>query len=373
MRIVINARLLIPGKLDGIGWFIYETCRRMIDAHPDVEFHFLFDRRPPLNLFSSPNVKMNQVFPPARRPFLFDLWFNWSIPGVLKRIGADVFVSPDGLGSIKCPCPQVVVVHDINFERYPEDLPPSYMSYLRRTTYDLVKSGAVIATVSEFSKREIAEVYGADAERIRVVSNAASEVFQPLPPEVQQQVRSHHTNGNPFFLFVSSIHPRKNLPRLLRAFDRFITESGSTHRLVIVGSVFWMFGHVKDTLRSMAHSQRVVFTYHVERNELARLMGSAEALCFISYYEGFGVPVLEAFQSGTPVITSAGTAMEEVAGGAAVLVDPFNEGSIAQALSRVANDSVLRDQLRAAGVKRSGEYSWDRSAQLLWDIIQGAK
>jgi len=373
MRVAINSRLLIPDRLDGIGWFIYETSRRLVAAHPDVEFHFIFDRKPPESCITGPNVFNHYLLPPARRPILFRMWFNWSLPRLLRRIGADVFLSPDGLGCARCPCPQLVVIHDINFERYPNDLPEAYSDYLQETTRELIESGAHIATVSKFSRREISEVYGIAETKINVIPNAASAAYKPLPEGDRKRVRSENSEGNPFFLFVSSIHPRKNLPRLLLAFDKFVIESGSTHRLVVVGSVFWMFEHVREVLRSMAHQDRVLFVGHVPRETLTQLMAAAEALCFVSYYEGFGIPVLEAFQSGTPVITSAGTAMEEVAGDAALLVDPFDVESIARGMSAVVKDSELSTSLQSKGMQRSYDFSWERSSELLWECIEKSR
>jgi glycosyltransferase involved in cell wall biosynthesis len=371
MRIAINARLLLPGKLDGIGWFTYETCRRLVAQHPDVEFHFLFDRIPPQGFIGGPNVRLHRVFPPARRPFLFRVWMNRSIPILLRRIQADLFLSPDGLGSKRCPCAQLVVIHDINFERYPGDLPPSYARYLREVTRHTVqKTNARLATVSEFSRREICEVYAASPERIDVIPNAAGEQYRPLSDAEKQCTRERWTKGEPYFAFISSIHPRKNLTRLLAAFDQFAEETGHPHRLVVVGSTFWMFDQVTAALGKMRHRDRVIFAGRLAREDLAMVTGAAEALAFMSYYEGFGIPVLEAFRAGVPVLTSLGTAMEEVAGGAALLADPFDVADITRGLRELADNQQLRVRLIAAGSARERNFSWDHSADLLWNSIQ---
>jgi glycosyltransferase involved in cell wall biosynthesis len=369
MRIAINARLLIPGKLDGIGWFTWETFTRIFRSHPDVEFHLFFDRKPPEEFRAFPNVVCYHTLPPARRPWLFHLWLEYTIPWMLKRVKADLFVSPDGLGTLAGTCPQLAVIHDINFVRHPGDMPKAYSDYYNTLTGRLVKHASRLATVSAFSRNEIVCEYGVSPEIIDIIPNAASDRFQPISQEEARRVRSERTSGAPYFLFVGSIHPRKNIPRLLEAFDAFLSNHGTDHRLMIAGTTFWMFEPVEKALESMKHRDRVVFTGRLTGEELPEIVAASEGLTFMSYYEGFGIPLLEAFQCGVPVLTSKDTAMEEVAAGAALLADPFSVEAIAEGLSQLTFNHEVRNELVQKGLQRATAFSWDHSADLLWQSI----
>ena len=165
--VAINTRLVIPGKLDGIGWFTMETVQRMTAAHPEHQFHLLFDRQPPEDLFPGDNVQCHRVWPPARRPFLVDIWFDWAVPRLLKKLKADLFVSPDGFLSSKTSVPQVAVQHDLNFEHHPEWLPKRVAQHYKRRFPDAAKRAARIATVSQFSAQDIHQRYGVARDQYR--------------------------------------------------------------------------------------------------------------------------------------------------------------------------------------------------------------
>jgi glycosyltransferase involved in cell wall biosynthesis len=370
MKIAVNTRLLLRGKLDGIGWFTHEIMSRLVRNHPEHEFHFLFDRPYDETFIFAPNVHPHVVMPQARHPWLFRLWYNWMIPRKLKQIGADVFVSPDMMLSLRAKCKQIVVLHDLNFEHHPEDLPGHITGYLKSQTPLFAEKANSIVTVSEFSKQDIMVHYGIDPVKINIVYNAAQSAYRPLSEMEIEQVRAEWTTGDPYFVFISSIHPRKNLQRLLKAFELFRAQTGSRVKLMAVGRRFWKNEMLDDTLRQMNFADDVVFTGHLEQAELTKVLGSALALVYVSYFEGFGVPIVEAFQSGVPVITSNITSMPEVAGNAALLVDPFREDEIAHAMNTVYSDSELRRDLIARGLQRAAHFNWDDSAKRFWSVIE---
>lgn len=370
MKIAVNTRLLLRGKLDGIGWFTHEIISRLVKDHPEHEFHFLFDRPYDETFIFAPNVHPHVVMPQARHPWLFRLWYNWMIPRKLRQIGADVFVSPDMMLSLRAKCKQIVVLHDLNFEHHPEDLPGHITRYLKSQTPLFAGKAHSIVTVSEFSKQDIMVHYGIDSEKINVVYNAAQSAYRPLSDKEIEQTRAEWTAGDPYFVFISSIHPRKNLQRLLKAFELFRVQTGSRVKLVAVGRRFWKNEMLDDTLRQMNFADDVVFTGHLEQAELTKVLGSALALVYVSYFEGFGVPIVEAFQSGVPVITSNITSMPEVAGNAALLVDPFREDEIAHAMNTLYSDSELRRDLIARGLQRATYFNWDHSAKRFWSVIE---
>jgi glycosyltransferase involved in cell wall biosynthesis len=157
MKIAVNTRLLLKDKLEGIGWVAYETLRRMVASHPEVEFYFLFDREPdPMFLFAD-NVKPVVLFPQARHPFLFIWFFEFSVTKALKKIKPDLFFSPDGYLSLRSDVPQVTQFHDLNFEHFPKDMPKIHLWHYKTFFPRFARKAKRIVTVSEFSKQDIVE------------------------------------------------------------------------------------------------------------------------------------------------------------------------------------------------------------------------
>ena len=370
MKIAVNTRLLLRGKLDGIGWFTHEILSRIVRDHPEHEFHFLFDRPYDDAFLFAPNVHAHVVNPQARHPLLFRIWYNWMIPRKLKQLGADIFVSPDMMVSLRAKCKQIVVLHDLNFEHYPQDLPSHIARYLSSQTPLFAQKADSIITVSQFSKSDIVKQYGVQPSKIHVVYNAAQPSYRVLSEEERKEVRDEWTQGVPYFIFISSIHPRKNLQRLLMAYDQFRRESGQEVKLLAVGRRFWKNEVLDSTLRQMEFADDVIFTGHLEQAALCRVLGGALSLVYVSYFEGFGVPIVEAFQSGVPVITSNVTSMPEVAGDAAILVAPFDVNEIAQAMLNIFQDTELRARLIEKGLSRASRFSWEQSAKDFWNVIE---
>jgi glycosyltransferase involved in cell wall biosynthesis len=369
MRIAVNTRLLLPGKLEGIGWFAHETLRRIVAAHPEHEFIYFFDRPYAGQFIHGPNVTPVVLPPPARHPLLYRIWFDLMLPRALRVHRADAFLSPDGYLSLRTEVPQLAVIHDLNFEHFPKDLPRAYSRYYRSFFPRFAKKAARIVTVSEFSKQDIVKTYGILPGKIDVVYNGIGPVFAPLLPEERGASRKRLTDGLPYFVCVGSLHPRKNIARLLEAFDRF-AEGHADARLVIVGEAFWWDKRMKAAWKVMRHADKVVFTGRLEQAELHRVLADALALVFVSYFEGFGIPVAEAMRCGVPVIAANATSLPEVAGEAAVYCDPFDTGDIARAMEQLWNDAPLRARLSEAGMERSARYDWDRTAAGLWQSIE---
>jgi len=366
MRIAVNTRLLLAGKLEGIGWFTHETMRRIVRAHPEHEFLFLFDRKPDARFIYADNVRPVTLWPPTRHPLLYRLWFDILLPRKLKALKADAFISPDGFLALKSTVPALAVVHDLNFEHHPEDLPRAYRDYYRTYFPRFARHAARIATVSEYSRRDIAQRYEVPESHIDVVYNGVGDVFQPLGEDGKAAARAEFGKGSPYFICVGSLHPRKNIARLLLAFDRMLTAHPSDLRLVIVGESFWWDERMKHAWEQVRYKERVAFTGRLEQEKLRTALGGALALAFTSYFEGFGIPVAEAMRCGVPVVAAGATSLPEVAGDAAHYCDPFSVRDITRALHDVAGDPALREHLSAAGLKRSQRYTWDNAATALW-------
>lgn len=370
MKIAVNTRLLIKDKLEGIGWVAYETLKRITTQHPEHEFYFVFDRKYNDEYIFSENVKPIVTPPQARHPFLFYLWFEHAIPRVLKKNKADLFLSPDGYLSLSSDVPSIAVFHDLNFEHYPNDLP-----FLKRKHYKYyfpkyAHKATRIVTVSEFSKQDIIKQYSVAANKIDVVYNGANENFKPVNESTQKAIREKYTQGKPYFVFVGALHPRKNLVNLFKAFDKFRKTNHTETKLVIVGEKMWWTGKIKEAYNQMQFKNEVIFTGRLSAEKLCQIVGSALALTYVSYFEGFGIPIVEAFYCDVPVITSNVTSMPEIAGDAALLVDPFSIDSIAEAMKKINYDKKLCENLILKGKKRRQEFNWQKSADKLWKSIE---
>jgi len=372
MNIAVNTRLLIQNKLEGIGWFTYESLKRITTQHPEHHFFFIFDREYDPEFLFSDNITPIIQFPQARHPVLYYTWFELVIPKLLEKLKPDLFLSPDGFLSLKTPVKSMAVFHDLNFEHYPEDIPFWTRRYYRSYFPKYAAKAARIVTVSTFSKEDIVKQYHVSPDKIDVVYDGAHDEYHPLSSDEKCQTRKTYCNGAPYFVFIGSLHPRKNLVNLFRAFDLFKKSNPSDVKLVIVGAKKWWTRDIDAAFNRMVFSDDVVFTGRLNIGELSMVLGSALALTYVSYFEGFGIPILEAFRSDIPVITSNVTSMPEVAGDAALYVDPFNPESISDALYKIYQYDRIRHDLIERGRRRKDLYSWQRTADLLWESIEKA-
>ena len=368
MRIAINTRLLVRGKMDGIGWFTYETTRRIVKDHPEHIFYLLFDRQPdPMFLFGDNAIPV-VLCPPARHPILWWIFFETAVPIALKHYKIDLYLSPDGFMPLHSKVPTLSVIHDINFEHSNDNLRPSHQRYMTHFFPRFAQKSTRIATVSEYSKQDISITYHIDSKKIDVVYDGAHDGYRPHSEEEKKAVRDRFTGGKPYLIFISTILKRKNLANLLLAFDQIKDTDTRDLKLVVVGNRVWWQDELETAYNGMRHQQDVLMPGHVEPEELAALLSASEALVYPSYFEGFGIPILEAMYAETAVIASRTTSMPEVGGDAVLYIDPANPDDIAHAI-RQLEESGLRENLIAKGRQQRQNFSWNKTADLLWQSM----
>lgn len=369
MKIAVNTRLLLKDKLEGIGWVAYECLRRIVKAHPEVDFYFIFDREPDKKFIFADNVKPVVLFPQARHPFLYIAFFEFAVARYLRKLKPDLYLSTDGYLSLRSKTKQIAVFHDLNFEHFPQDFPKIHLWHYKKYFPKYAKKADRIITVSDFSKKDICECYGINPDKIDVAYNGANEIFNPVSEDVKIKIRSQYSGGKPYFMFVGSLHPRKNLARLFTAFDIFKKRNDNDIKLVIVGNKKWWTEPIKNAYDAMTHKDDVIFVGRLSAEDLHLVTAAALASVYVSYFEGFGIPIVEAFRCDTPVITSNVTSMPEVAADAALLVDPFSVESIAEAMENVLDEDV-RKELIEKGRRRRDDFSWDKAAEKWWKSIE---
>lgn len=290
----------------------------------------------------------------------------------MKKYKADVFVSADGFCSLATHIPQCVVVHDLAFAHYPNQMKRSHSLFLKRYVPKFLEKADAIATVSEFSKHDIVQTYKTNPGKINVVYSAAKEIFQPVETNIANEVKQSYSAGREYFLHVGAIHPRKNLITLLKAFSIFKKRQKSNFKLVLAGRLAWKYDSFIHNLKNYKYRADVIMLGYVDEKELAKIIASAYALVYPSLMEGFGVPVLEAMKCHVPVITSSHSSMQEIAEDAALFADANNAEDIAEKMMLIYKDENLRRNLIKKGEVTANKYSWQRTAELLWQTIHQA-
>jgi len=363
MKIAVNTRLLIKGKLEGIGRFSLEILKRLVQNHPEHEFIFIFDRKPSPEFIFADNVRALVANPPARHPILWYLFFEFGVYKILKKENPDVFFSPDGWISLRSHIPTLNTIHDLNFEEHPEFLPNYIVRYYKKFFPKFAKKATRLLTVSEFTKQDVSSRYGVKPDKIDVIYNAANEGFKRIDSASKEQIRAKYSAGKAYFLFVGLVHPRKNLYHQLKAFERFKDKTRSDLKFLIVGARYSTTPKLDELLKNSAYAEDIIFTGRLSIDALVDIYGAAFALMYVSYFEGFGIPIVEAFQAEIPVITSNRTSMPEICGNGGIVVDPDDVKAISNAMIKLYESDDLVEELIQNGRLQSKKYNWDHSAE----------
>lgn len=372
MNIAVNTRLLLKNRLEGIGWFSYETLKFIVENHPEHTFYFIFDRPYDPSFIFAPNVKPIVAGPPTRHPFLWYFWLQWVIPRVLRKIKADIFLSPDGFISLRTKVKQVSVIHDINFYHHPEQLPFWVSKYSNYYFPKFARKAVSIGTVSEYSKADIVKSFAIDPDKITVCYNGSNTLFTPASLDEKQTVKEKFTDGKDYFVFVGALNPRKNVPGLLKSYEIFRKTYNLDHKLIIVGSAMHLTGEIDKTYRKMSFSEDVIFTGRLDISDLHLILASAEALVYIPFFEGFGIPLVEAMYAETAIIAGNKTSLPEVAGDAALLCDPDDHKTVAEYMKLIATNPEIRVSLIEKGRIQREKFSWAKSGERLWNCVEKA-
>lgn len=365
MRIGVNARLLLKNRLEGIGWHAYEIIHRLIAQHPEYEFILFYDRKKDILVPEGNHVKTVIVYPPSRHPVLI-WWWTKALARICVKEKLNVFYSPEVLMPQGFQVPTLITIHDLS----PIVLPKSFTFidglYYRYIIPKFANKSSHIITVSEFSKSEIIKLLGTSPEKITVVYNAARSIFHPILKELKQSIRDRFTDGKPYFIYLGSIHARKNVHLLVRAFDQFRTQNKCDIKLVLSGNFMGQDSISHHAIRNSPHANSIIQLGYVSESELNSLLAGAVAMVNLSSYEGFGMPLVEAFQSGIPVIASNHSCYPEITQNAAILVNPNSTDEVTNAMQMVIESA---DEWITKGLERAKSFDWNQAASLVWNQI----
>ncbi len=364
MRIAVNTRLLINDIHGGIEWFSYECLKRICTGHPEHEFIFLFDRPYDKKFIFSSNIEPLVVKPATIHPFFWYIWLEHKLPPVLRENKAGLFLSPDGMMPLGTDIPCLPVIHDINFYHRRSDLPHLKSLYYRKYFKENAIRARRVVTVSEYSKQDMVRSWGIEPGKIDVVYNGVADEFSCN--EGEKDLKS----TKPYFLFVGNLSPRKNTANLILAYERYRKEFNGTAGLVLAGDRLFMNGETDRIYMNSEYKNDIHFVGKKSRDELRSLYSEAIALVFVPWFEGFGIPLVEAMKCGTAVIASDTTSMPEIAGDAARFVCPSDTQAIAREMLTVEKDEKLRKELIRKGFLNARKFTWDKTADLLWQSIE---
>jgi glycosyltransferase involved in cell wall biosynthesis len=356
--------------MDGIGWFTYNTLKEITTKNADIEFHFLFDSGIDKSFLFSDNIIPHNLLPPAKHALLNIAWFEWSVKNLLKRIEPDLFFSPDGILCLGWNGKQFGVMHDISFYHYPGDLKLSNRKYYNYFFPRFAKKATRLATVSEYSKSDISNSFRVEKDKIDVVYCGINSFYHPVDKKTIAQTRNKYTNGKPYFVFIGTISPRKNLLNLMKAFELYKKTGVEETKLVIAGGGMYRVDELYNFKGQMNFGNDVIFTGRLPDTELNNILASSLSLAFVPKFEGFGIPLIEAMQCEVPIIASDVTSIPEVVDNAALLVDPLNVEEIKVAMYKITTDASLKMQLIEKGKTRKGFFSWEKTGELLWASIK---
>ncbi len=364
MRIGINARLLLRDRLEGIGWHAWEIIRRLTQNHPGHEFILFYDRREGILIPEGKNIHTVVQFPPSRHPLLIWWWCRaLGLACVHHRI--DVFYSPEVLMPSGSSIPCLITIHDLSPLVLAHSLPLAHRWYYQYYTKKNAQEAAHLFTVSQFTRSEIIRILCVQPEKLSVVYNAARPSFRPIPES--ERVRNRFTDGKPYFIYIGALHQRKNVDKIIEAFDVFKKREGSNYKLMLAGKFMGKHRRIRTALAKSGNKADILFPGYVPENDLSLLIAGAEAMINLSEYEGFGMPLVEAFQSGTPVIAADRSCYPEICGDACLLVDPYDIPAVVEAMQRAMQN---RKALSAAGFLQAGKYDWEESAEQVWRRVK---
>lgn len=369
MIIAVNTRQLQADDAKGRAGLISNCFSALAKKHPGHRFIFIFDQAFDQRFITSDNIIPVVAGPEAKTPLRLRYWFNYKIPSVLKKYKADVFVSMEGICSLRTKVPQCLLLHDLSFLHYPQFYPKSRLRFYKKFTPKFLAKARVVAVMSAPVKEDIAERFSIDKEKIHLVYRSADAIFQPIDEKEKERIKEKYTEGKEYFLYAGSIGPGKNLINLLKAFSFFKKRQKSSMQLVIAGKS--VNGHTQFTteLGTFKFRNEVKWLEDLPPEEHAKLVAGAYAMAYPVFIEDQNAVVMESMQCNVPVILSASIKLPEYVANAILYANPTDFMDIADKMMLIFKDEEKRNQLVKAGQAAARAVNPAKTADMLWDCI----
>ncbi|MGZ8516352.1 MAG: glycosyltransferase family 4 protein [Chitinophagaceae bacterium] len=369
MTIAVDTRYLENNQLDGYGDFLSGVLQRVAQQNPDHKYIYIFDRPYDTNILFDKNITAVVSGPPASNALLWKFWYDVKIPALLRKYKVDVFIACNGICSLATKTPQCLVINDLSF-LYPHSfIKKTDVFFLKRYTKSFLKRAGSIVTASGYLKKEVISQYGIEDKKITVVPVASKEILYQLNVTEKEAVKRRYTGGKNYFIYAGAIHPRKNIINLLKAFSVFKKRQKSDWKLVLAGELAKGHKRFSENLKTYKYRDDIVMTGYVDDGDRIKLIESAYAFIYPSFWGGSGLQIIEAMNSHTPVITSVNSAMQEMAGDAALYFDPKDYKDIADKMMFLYKDEALRNNLIEKGKILTAQYNWEKTGELFWQSI----
>lgn len=378
MKIAFDALPLVSERITGIGWCEAGQTTAMARLYPDNSYIYNFfsqkndtQKTERIKQFLNTGIKTNTA---DFSGYLYRLISNFLPFPYYKFFGSDCDIT-HFFNYIVPPCVKgksVVTVHDMVYKAFPETVRARTKYMLDTGLKKSMKRADIIVTDSEFSKSEIIKYFPQYQDKIRVVPCGVDlERFYPCDDmDKIERVKKDFETGDEYFLYLGTIEPRKNIERLIEAYAEFVKNTENPPNLVLAGGKGWLYDNIYSKAEKLGIQKRVIFTKYIPSEDINALMCGAVAFVFPSIYEGFGMPPLEAMACGVPVVVSDEASLPEVTGNCAVKVDAYSVNSIAEGLDRIYRDGNLRQKLKIEGIERAGNFTWDKSAEILYKVYR---
>ncbi len=369
MIIAVNTRYFPGEDPDGRGDFIFECFSRLASTYPQHRFIYIFDRPFDKKLITSKNIIPVVTGPKATTPLRWQYWYNYKVPAVLRKYDANVFVSMDGICSLRTKTPQCLLAHDPIFLQIPGFMAKSHLRFHKKFMPRFLEKAKSILTLSPSSKVAVIDAYKVDPAKIDVVYKSADTIFCPIGQQEKERTKSKYSGGKEYFLFSGPVRPASNLLNLLKAFSFFKKRQKSNMQLVIAAGYGADDAQFLNDLKNFKFKNEVALLGDLSKNELSKITAAAYGFVYPVLIEDLSAPCLEAMQCEVPVITSSAAGQQGIYGDAAIYVRPDNFRDIAEKMMTLFKDEKKRSELISKGKTWARQYDWHKTTDQLWKSV----
>jgi len=368
MHIVVNS-IYPQGYYPDNASFTEQLFGYLAINHSEHHFYFLINKGSNHQFSTASNATIIPINNAVTNIASLKIWGNVQVPLLLKKLKATVLVQPYGFCSLTTNVPQLLLISDLLWTDKPQYLPNSIRLYHRLFGKQGIKKSAGIITFSEFIKQGLINKYPIAADKVSVVSGAASPIFQPISQEQKQQVKDGYADGREYFLFTGGNNPKNNLVGLLKAFSLFKKWQKSNMKLLIAGEIIQQKGDILEKLSSYKYKDDVVLLKGITEQKLAMITAAAYSFIFPSLHEGFTTPILSAMQCGVPVIATNLNTNTEIGGEGCLYASPKDVDGMANQMKLLYRDELMRASLIEKGLQQAAIHNWEKTARLFWDVL----